>query len=323
MSAATKTMSGPTKVSVPTPFEVGDVNAYVFEDDGITVVDPGPDTDVAYEALSENLQGLGYDTVDITEVVVTHPHIDHFGLASRLHEESGCRIHAHEDAIPVIEDYEAHYQREKRYFRVFLREMGMPKNEAGAVVELPGSFTMLAPPVEPDALVSHEEGDSLPVSPALEPLETPGHCMGTLSYRLDDYLISGDHLMAEITPNPNLQIPEDGERPRSLHLYLSSLEELRELDLDRALPGHGLPVEEPEERIERTLEHHEKRKQRLLSMVEDQPQTAYELMQEMWSGLPSTEYFFGMSEVVGHMDLLEMEDEVELRGDDVKTYHTV
>lgn len=314
-------MNGPTRVSVPTPFEVGDVNAYVFEGEGLTVVDPGPDTDGAYEALDSALEDLGYEVADVTDVVVTHPHIDHFGLVARVHEESGCRVHAHEAALPMIEDYDAYYHREKRYFRVFLQEMGMPKNEAGAVVELPGSYTMLAPPVDPEVLVPHEEGDQVDSPGELECIETPGHCKGTLSYRFDDTLLSGDHLMEEITPNPNLQIPEDGERPRSLRLYLDSLEELLQLDLEQALPGHGPTVEQPDERIESSLEHHESRKQRLKSMVEEEPRTAYELMQEMWPDLPSTEYFFGMSEIIGHMDLLEEEGAVELRGEDVQTYH--
>ncbi len=314
-------MPDPTKLQLPTPFGVGDVNCYVFPGEELTLVDPGPDTEPAYDALVDGLDELGFEVSEVEHVLVTHPHLDHFGIISRLYEESGCLVHIHEDSLPVVEDFDAYYHREKRYFRIFLKEMGMPANEAGAVVELPSSYTNLGPPVPSRALRPYQDGDSIEAEVDFTCVETPGHAVGSMSFQVDDVLLSGDHLMDHITPNPTLQLPEDGDRPRTLHQYLESMRELREHGYTRCLPGHGPEVEDPETRIEYTLDHHEDRKQKLHSMVEDEAMTAYELMHEMWDDLPSTEYFFGMSEVIGHMDLLEMEDQVELKGDELRTYH--
>lgn len=310
------------RISVPTPFQVGDVNCYVLEGDSVALVDPGPDTEDAYATLENELSDMDIEVEDVDHVVVTHPHLDHFGVAERIRERSGCTVHADEAAVSILEDYDAYYHREKRYFKILLEEMGMPSQKVNVVVELPGAYTMLGPPIPSRALEPHEDGDTIDVGVELTCIETPGHAPGSTSYRRKDALYTGDHLLEEITPNPTMQLPEDGERPRTLAFYLESMKELRDLDVELCHPGHGPVVDDPEDRIQYTLDHHESRKQKLHQMVEEQPKTAYELMQEMWPEIPATEYFFGMSEVIGHMDLLEADGDVELRGDEVKTYHS-
>jgi hypothetical protein len=49
------------------------------------------------------------------------------------------------------------------------------------------------------------------------------------------------------------------------------------------------------------------------AIVEGGPTTAVEVMDELFDDLPATEYFSGMSEAVGHLDVLDERDEVEAR----------
>ena len=79
---------------------VESVNCYVLPDgDRVTVVDPGvwrPDLpDGGLAALEAGLEGAGYALTDVGRIVVTHAHIDHYGLAGRLMELTGAELAMH------------------------------------------------------------------------------------------------------------------------------------------------------------------------------------------------------------------------------------
>ena len=80
------------RIRVPTPFAVGRVNCYVLHGDGLTLVDPGPASEDAREVLAEGLAEEGYEVADVDQVLVTHPHMDHFGDAAALAAVSGAEV---------------------------------------------------------------------------------------------------------------------------------------------------------------------------------------------------------------------------------------
>ncbi|MFC4448130.1 MBL fold metallo-hydrolase [Halorussus aquaticus] len=61
------------RLSIPTPFQVGPVNAYLA---GRTLVDPGPGSEEAWAALLDGLEARGLGPTDIERVLITHPHPD-------------------------------------------------------------------------------------------------------------------------------------------------------------------------------------------------------------------------------------------------------
>jgi len=264
------------------------------------------------------LQCIGMSVEEIDAVVITHPHLDHFGLASYVVEESGARVFAHEDAEEAVVDHEAHYEEERDFFSGFLVEHGMPESTAEYVLQLPSAFLDLAPPVPRESVAPVSEGEVF-TDASLEAVATPGHCFGSVSPASDDVVFTGDHLLDHITPNPTLQKPIDGERGRSVVEYLGSLERVAELGAERAFPGHGEHIDDVSGRAEEVIAHHENRADEFEGML-DEPMTAYELMCENWPDLPATEQFFGMSETLGHLELLEERDRVVRREDEVVRY---
>jgi len=82
---------GIRRLAIPTPFQVGRVNAYLIEDSPLTLIDSGPNSAKALDELEQALAGLGHKVEDIELLVVTHQHIDHFGLAAILARRSGAR----------------------------------------------------------------------------------------------------------------------------------------------------------------------------------------------------------------------------------------
>ena len=289
------------RVEVPTPFEVGDVNSYLVDE--TVLVDPGPATENAKEALVEGLAQEGVGVEDVDEVVITHPHIDHFGLTSYVVEESDAQVYVHEDAADAVADYAAQYERERDYFSDLLVKHGMSEDVAETVLRLPGAFLDLAPSVPRESVISVTDGETF-TEASFEAVETPGHSFGSVCALSGDKVFTGDHLLDDTTPNPSLQMPIDGERSRSVVEYLESLERVAETDADLAFPGHGERIDDVRGRAEEISEHHEQRADEFESLL-DEPMTAYELMFEKWTDLPATEQFFGLSESLGHLELLE------------------
>ena len=117
----------------------------------------------------------------------------------------------------------------------------------------------------------------------------------------------------DITSNPILETPREGmpDRPRSLPHYLQSLRRIRELDLRKVLPGHGDPVYDHRAQIDEILSHHTVREGLILQLLRQKDYTAYELGVALFGGgLPGVELFLVMSEIIGHLDLLELEGNV-------------
>jgi hypothetical protein len=83
------------------------------------------------------------------------------------------------------------------------------------------------------------------------------------------------------------------------------------------LAGHGDPVEDHRDLIERRFAAHEKRRDKLEGLIAEQPRSAYELARELWGNVAVTQAYLTISEVLGHVDLLLNAGRVqELTGDD-------
>jgi len=302
------------RLEIPTPFDVGRVNCYVFAGEELTLLDPGPDTEAAYEELSAGLKARGFAIGDVDRIVITHPHMDHFGIAGRIVEESGARSVAHRDATDRLVDPIGRFDLEQAFFRPFLRRMGVPERTAETAVKLPEAYSDYQTPLGVDRELT--DGDSVDASVELKAIHTPGHAPGSVCFvsATHDTVFTGDHVLGHISPNPLLTLEPgtEDERTRSLPTYLDSLDRIRGV-ADTGYPGHGDVISGLDERIEEIVEHHHSRKERIEDILTEQGgATAYDVMEEMFPDLPATEIFPGMSEVIGHLDLLEDENRVEI-----------
>ena len=294
-----------SRLSIPTPFQVGPVNAYLA---GRTLVDPGPDSDEAWATLLEALEERELTPVDVEQVLVTHPHPDHFGIAHRFREE-GARVLASPAAANIMSDFPGRLDYEQAYFVDFFERCGMARETAETVTKLPEAFLAYATSVETDRHL--DAGDDVTVDDERVTVDdVAGHAPGELIFGFQDgddrTALVGDNVLADITPNPFLQPPPEsgGKRPRVLPQYNDSLTWLREASFDRFLAGHRDPIDEPGDRIGTIVAEHDARTENVARIV-DGPTTPVDVMNELFGDLPATEQFSGMSEAVGHLDVLE------------------
>ena len=85
---------------------------------------------------------------------------------------------------------------------------------------------------------------------ALEAIHTPGHAPGHLCFLESSSraLIAGDMVAGVGTI---LIEPGDGD----MQQYLTSLQQMDELDTAQLLPAHGLPIDKPRERLRFYVQH--------------------------------------------------------------------
>src|SRR4030095_3708002 len=112
-------------ISVPTPFYIGPVNVYLIHEDPLTLIDTGPKTKEAIEALKEGLRRERIRVSDIRRIVLTHAHEDHCGLARSLRDEA-------KDAEVLVHEWETGHRvgrLEDGMHRNLLARAGVPDTE--------------------------------------------------------------------------------------------------------------------------------------------------------------------------------------------------
>ena len=87
-------------IVVPTPYAVGPANVYVITADPVTLIDCGPNTAAAENALRLGMASFGMVPEQVARIVVTHGHPDHYGLAPRLQAISGAEVLVESSTVP-------------------------------------------------------------------------------------------------------------------------------------------------------------------------------------------------------------------------------
>lgn len=299
------------RLAIPTPFQVGRVNAYLIEDEPLTLIDSGPNSAKALDELEQALQALGHRIEDIELLVISHQHIDHFGLASILARRSGAEV----AALSGLDDYLRSFREQTELDDVFAEQTmlrhGIPTDVVSALRAVSASFRAWGSTVEVTRPLN--DGEDLQLRDrTLRVLHRPGHSPSdTLFWDEQRSLIMvADHLIKHISSNPLLARPLGagrdftGPRPHSLVTYIESMEQTRAMDVDLILPGHGHPIKDHKALIDLRMRMHERRAERIYNLIVQQPRTAHEIAQDLWGNVAVTQAYLTLSEVLGHVDLL-------------------
>lgn len=304
-------------LELPTPFPVGPITVYLADAPGepLTLIDTGPRTTETRSALEEAMAVVGHSPADLERIVLTHAHVDHFGLAGDLARRSGATVWTHPWNIAEVGPFDGERERRVEFYRGLLHQAAVPPEMMHSVDWVTRGMTHFARPVRVTDPVN--EGDILPLAGRRwQVLHTPGHARGLICLYepISRTLISSDHLLAEISSNPVVEPPLPGqiERPRSLALYQDSLRRVAALSIERALPGHGPVIDDVAGLVERRLAFHRRRMARILEVL-DEGATTWELVQILFPTRSPLDTFLAVSEVIGHLDLLELEGQIAAR----------
>jgi glyoxylase-like metal-dependent hydrolase (beta-lactamase superfamily II) len=315
--------AGIHRLAIPTPFQVGRVNAYLIEDSPLTLLDSGPNSAKALDELEQALAARGHAVEDIELLIVSHQHIDHFGLASILARRSGAEVAALDRLAPFLARFGEQAELDDRFAERQMLRHGIPADVVTALRAVSASFRAWGSAVEVTRPLA-DGGELCLRDRTLRVLHRPGHSPSDTVF-LDgsrSILLAADHLIKHISSNPLLARPleaEDvhtdrsaaraaesveGQRPRALMTYISSLEKTRAMSLSLVLPGHGQPILDHVSLIDERLRLHQRRARKIHRLIATEPRTAHEIAHELWGNVAVTQAFLTLSEVLGHVDLL-------------------
>ncbi|MCO6449951.1 MAG: MBL fold metallo-hydrolase [Caldilineales bacterium] len=209
------------------------IASYVLQSsDGVALVETGPAS--ALPALRQGLAGLGIEVGEITDIFVTHIHLDHAGAAGWLARESGARVHVHHVGAPHLADPSRLLSSAQR---IYGEMMGPLWGE-----------TLPVPAAQVHAL---EDGDVIEAAGfSFHAVDTPGHAYHHMAYLLDGICFTGDVAAARLPGYNHVRLPTP---PPEINppLWRQSLARLRELNPDRLLLTHfGEVDEEPQTHLQ-------------------------------------------------------------------------
>jgi glyoxylase-like metal-dependent hydrolase (beta-lactamase superfamily II) len=275
------------------------------------LLDAGWDDPRNLKTLEKEFDAIGINFRDISQIVITHFHYDHFGLAAKLKKLSGAALVLHRKEHAFIEFMGEKAEQTLKESRGWLLRNGTPEKELPDI-----SFaTELG---RPDLLFSGGERISTGLF-NFEVLWTPGHSPGhiCLYEREKKLLFSGDHMLEEITPEVGTS-PLQYDNP--LADYLSCLKNLRELEVELVLPAHGSAFAHFRRRTDELIEHHQNRKDNILEILKNGTMNAYEIAARMrwipqaggigWDKLDALNRRLALLETWAHLRLLQEEGKV-------------
>ncbi|MTD29901.1 MBL fold metallo-hydrolase [Planomicrobium sp. YIM 101495] len=310
------------KIIIPTDFAVGDVNAYLLKGDMLTLIDAGPKTPAAWEALENGLKDAGVRTQDIEQVVLTHHHPDHAGWVDGF-EQATLYGHPYNDVW--LRRDEAFFDYHDAFYMERLKEEGVPEELLFWVRKMKRPLQLMGNrPLD----MTINEGDQLPGHPDWQVMEALGHAQSHLEFWNEESgeLIGGDNVIAHISSNPLIEPPlnPDEGRPKSLLQYNASLERLLKLPVKKIYSGHGEDVHHVQELITERLSKQHKRAMKVLEMLPEgaDEKTVFELTKELFPYKYKSETGLTLSETIGQVDYL-LEDGLimERLGDDGIFYY--
>jgi glyoxylase-like metal-dependent hydrolase (beta-lactamase superfamily II) len=302
-------------IEVPTPFRVGPVNAYLIEDEPLTLVDNGPNSARSLDALELALTELRYTIADLELLVVTHQHVDHHGLTSTLVRRSGAACAVLDVLAEPLAGWPAYPHRNDELAERLMRRHGVPAEVATVLRAVARAQHGWGGPAQANRRLAPGERLALRER-TFEVLHAPGHSPSdTLLWDArQGIMLAGDHLLEHISSNPIIGLPltepeataafEEQSRPRPLPAYLAALRRTQALDPALVLGGHGKPVVGARTLIDQRLRFHERRAEKIHAMLAEREQTAHEVARSIWGERALTQAFLTLCEVLGHFDVL-------------------
>jgi glyoxylase-like metal-dependent hydrolase (beta-lactamase superfamily II) len=314
-----KVAEGIYQVQLPLPFALRIVNCYLLDNGNQTwtILDTGLNYAPGQEVWQATFETLGITPAQISQIVLTHVHPDHFGMSGWLQTMSGAPVRLSKREAEAARIFWGDANNRYHSLTEQMNHAAVPDEMIEPIITGIGFLLeMMKPHPNPTKLDYIAPGEIVRMGGRdFHAILAPGHSDGQLMFydAADRLLLSGDHVLMKITPNIGLWPETD---PHPLQRFLASLREVRALDVRLALPGHRALITDWRGRIDEITAHHQERLERTLDAI-GSGATGYQIAGQLFdfNRLSVHEMRFALVEALAHLDYLIERGEVQQSGD--------
>ncbi|ANS77246.1 hydrolase [Paenibacillus yonginensis] len=293
------------------------VNSYLLRDPlsgELTIIDPGPRSETAEQEWERAAKLFEIGRQQVKQIIVTHHHPDHFGMAGWLQQRFEAPVFMSEAAhLEALRMWRPDRSMNRALPELF-RQHGFPEPLASQLPEHLESFYRQVEPM-PEVTYVDESCQVEMGGWRWQPVLTGGHATGHLSfYQADEHvMLCGDAVLPQISPNISFY-PGGDEQP--LLAFMEGLRKLGRYEVNQAFPGHRHPFDFFRSRVELLLDHHEERLARVSELLQEGAQTGYTVCEALFGVRPGIHQMrFAMSETLAHLVELVRRQEAEMTQD--------
>lgn len=305
------------RIAMPVPGLADGVNVHLVRGDGpLTLIDAATPMAGSLETLEAALATVGVRLDQVEQVLLTHHHFDHLGLAAEIAARSGASVAALATVGAVLADPGAHFANELAWGERHAARHAAPDElldgTRGALTFMGGvrAGGVDRPLAEGDVVAA---GDL-----RLTVHERPGHSPTDLVFVDRDAGVAfvGDHLFHNAPIAPVLgSMFAPGTRPTAL--YLDGLERTAQLAGVRLMTGHGPALDDPAATLAERRGSLERRLTRTAAGLTAEPTATWDLGQRIWRNPSRGRLGLArLSIMLGALELLEDRGVAERVGDD-------
>ncbi len=281
---------------------IDDGNDLILVDCGSGLEQANSDLVAGFTAVSEKFNKK-FSLKDITQILITHGHIDHFGGLPFVRQFTNAPIGIHLLDRRVLSNHEERAIVVARRVENFLESAGVSANHRQELMQV--------------YLFAKQYYQSTPVQFLLNDGEmtvadilvhhTPGHCPGQVCLQLDDVLLTADHILSRITPH---QAPEDITKNMGLGHYLDSLTKISKVEGIRlGLGGHEEAMDDIYGRIQDIKASHDDRLNKVLDICQT-PKSLADVSRELFGKVGSYHVLLALEEAGAHVEYLYQRGEL-------------
>ncbi len=302
------------RVRVPTPFPVGDVNCYLIDGEPLTLIDVGPKTDEALQTLTKGVTQTGHELGDIGQIILTHGHVDHTGLAAQILRERGgptndrTPVLIHSADLIRVTDYEGFTKQRMDSYLKIMASSGVPSTERPGISQklLTKYYTGLGESV-PQAR-GLEDGDVVRTGIGeLKVLWVPGHSQGSICLvsKRNRLVFSGDHVLLDISSNPSLDF--DVATEITMITHMRSLERMRQLKGYSVLPGHREQITDLAGRLDELAVEYRQKLDKAKSLLDSEPKSVYQISRVIYGEYDAQNMVLALAECQDLLRILQQD----------------
>lgn len=306
----------PFRIALPTQFEMGTVNCYLYKTPVPTLIDCGEKSDASWDALIQGLSERGLLITDIERIIITHAHVDHMGMAAKVAVASGAKVYVSELvkdwAINLADMQSIRWQIITGLLTEITSQENSPLHQGFG--KFFNNYVDFWDPIPEECISVFSLDDTLSMGgQEWDVMHAPGHCINQTCFynKTTQELIASDMLL-RIAPTPviDASIEDPSARASGLSEMVKTMERFKNLDISVAYPGHYDPITEPKNTLQAQLDRIIIRTEQTLETIKEGPKNFFEIMDKMYKGRISGP---AIPMMIGYLDVLIDSGQIQKR----------